>query len=33
MLRDHHLAHARYLVEAHKRLADLEQAVGMEVGP
>jgi outer membrane protein TolC len=33
MLRDHHLAHARYLVEAHKRFADLEQAVGMEVGP
>lgn len=30
MVRDHHLAHIRYLVEYQRRLADLEQAVGRD---
>jgi outer membrane protein TolC len=30
MVRDHHLSHERYLIEYHKRLAELELAVGQD---
>src|SRR5262249_30180046 len=32
MVRDHHLNHLKFLVEYERRLADLEQIVGGEVG-
>ena len=31
MVRDHHLNHARYLIEYQRRIADLEQALGLDV--